>query len=119
MSEQPKEFYGLLEAIRERPAMYLGIESLDRLDMWLQGYKDAKWQYGITPDANEKEFYDREEGFDEFVQHKYDWHDVGGWAAKIRYYHRNDVAALYEFFGLLDEFRQTKAGKIKSLDSDK
>lgn len=99
----PMKFYDLLEAIRQKPAMYLGQASFRRLEMWLHGYRDARLELGLQT-KQEKEFRD----FDEFIQQKYDWHDVGGWAAKILYYHRDDANALSEFFKLLDEFKEAK-----------
>jgi hypothetical protein len=100
----PSGFYELLEAIRRRPGMYLGQKSLRDFAAWLQGYFYGKSEAGLPDTEAEVEFRD----FDEFVQEKYQWHDVGGWAAKIQYYHRDDAAALDEFFKLLDEFRESK-----------
>jgi hypothetical protein len=104
IAEKPRGFYELLEAIHRRPAMYLGRKSFHDFHCWLGGYRHARWEAGIVPTAEEEEF----QGFDDFVQQKFRWHDVGGWAAKIAYYHRDDAAALDEFFILLDEFRDTK-----------
>lgn len=96
-------FYALLDEIRKRPGLYLGSNSFRNLDPWLQGYFYGKAQVS-EPDSEEIEF----RGFDDFVQEKYDWHDVGGWAAKIQYYHCDDASALEEFFRLLDEFKAQK-----------
>jgi hypothetical protein len=97
----PDTFFGLLAAIRERPGMYIGRKSLRDFYAWLNGYQFARMQTGVPPLADEAEF----DGFDAFVCGKYRWHDVGGWAAKIAYYYRDDADALDEFFKLLDEFR--------------
>lgn len=102
--KRPQSFYELLDAIRRCPAMYLGRSSLHDLFIWLVGYSMGRMEAGIVPSDEEREF----EEFDAFVQEKYDWHDVGGWAAKIAYYHREDASALDEFFKLLDEFRERK-----------
>ena len=106
MSEEPNPqcFYEVLDAIRRRPAMYLGRKSLHDLYTWLAGYSMGRRWAGLAPSDEELEFG----GFDAFVQDKYDWRDVGGWAAKIAYYHREDARALDEFFRLLDEFRESK-----------
>ncbi|APW59086.1 hypothetical protein [Paludisphaera borealis] len=101
-SEALKGFYGLLESVRERPGIYLGHKSLQRFDSWLHGYRHARWGLGIAQTSEEQEF----DEFDAFVQRKYDWRDVGGWAAKIAYYHCDDADAFDEFFKLLDEFRE-------------
>lgn len=97
-------FYAVLDEIRKRPGLYLGQTSFQRLDPWLQGYSYGKEQAGASASEEETEFRD----FDEFVQKKYKWHDGGGWAAKIQYYHRDDTSAFAEFFRLLDEFKAHK-----------
>jgi hypothetical protein len=107
--ELPRDFYGLLEAIRRRPALYLGHRSLVAFRSWLDGYHYAKSEAGVGRSAEEEEFAD----FDSFVCRKYRWHDVGGWAAKIAYYHRDDGTALDKFFELLDEFRAGRTGRRK------
>jgi len=92
----------LLAAIRRRPGLYMGHASLDRLDAFLAGFslgRPEKFDWDIDLQA-----------FDKFVCDRYDWHDVGGWAGKIAYHHRNQAEALDEFFKLLDEFIAT-AGK--------
>jgi hypothetical protein len=100
----PDTFFGLLEAIRQRPGMYIGRKSLRDFRAWLDGFQFGRVQAGVEPLPDEAEF----EGFDAFVCNKYRWHDVGGWAAKIAYYHRDDADAFDEFFRLLDEFRESR-----------
>jgi hypothetical protein len=94
-------FYELLAAVRERPALYLGHNSVVALAAFLNGYHQAKLEQKIPPSAEETEF----RGFDQFVCGQYECHDTGGWAAKIGYYYRSDQASLDEFFRLLDAFR--------------
>ncbi len=108
---RPQSFYELLDAIRRRPPMYLGRKSLHDLHMWLAGYRMGRMLAGLAPSDEEREF----DAFDAFVQDKYDWHDVGGWAAKIAYYHREDASALDEFFKLLDEFREARGRRRSNL----
>jgi hypothetical protein len=97
----PDTFFGLLDAIRERPGMYIGRKSLRDFYAWLGGYRFARMQAGLPPLPDAAEF----DGFDAFVCDKYRWHDVGGWAAKIAYHYRDDADALDEFFALLEEYR--------------
>ena len=106
---RPRTFYGLLEAIRRRPAVYLGHKSLTAFRSWLEGYRYAKLEVGAARSEEEEEF----RGFDSFVCEKYRWHDTGGWAAKIAYYHQDDGAALDEFFKIVDEFRASRARRRK------
>lgn len=103
-SRGPTTFYELLEAIRKRPSMYLGHKSLAAFASWYEGYRYAKLESHGADSPEMAEF----QAFDEFVCNKYDWHDVGGWSAKIAYYNRDDAAALDEFFKLLDEFRASR-----------
>jgi hypothetical protein len=97
----PDTFFGLLAAVRERPGMYIGRKSLRDFYTWLGGLRFARMQAKLPPLAGQDEF----DGFDAFVCNKYRWHDVGGWAAKIAYYYRDDADALDQFFVLLDEYR--------------
>jgi hypothetical protein len=97
----PGTFFELLDDIRQRPGMYLGYTSLRTFRAWLDGFRFARHQAGLPLLEGEAEF----DGFDAFVSDKFDWHDTGGWAAKIAYYHRDDAEALDEFFKLLNEYR--------------
>jgi hypothetical protein len=110
----PETFYGLLEAIRHRPGTYLGRKSLRDFYAWLGGCRFGRMQCGLPPLQDEVEF----EQFDFFVCEKYRWHDTGGWAAKIAYYHRDDAEALDEFFRLLGEFRAGYRPKPESARGD-
>ncbi len=112
--ESPPGLYELLESVRKRPAMYLGNKSLTKFDLWLSGYQRGKADAGMAPSVGEEEFYDRDGGFDAFVQDKYDWHDVGGWSAKILYYNRSEESAFDEFFKLLAKFRELKRKERES-----
>ena len=97
----PDTFFGLLDAIRERPGWYVGRKSLQHLHTWLWGFQFARMQVKATPLPGEDEFA----GFDFFLCEKYTRHDTVGWAAKIAYYHHDDADAFDEFYRLLDEFR--------------
>ena len=100
--QNPKNLTEVLESLRLRPGMYIGRPSVQNLHMWLQGVicginfnKDFDFDIDLFE-------------FDKFVQDQYDWHDTGGWAGKISYYHRNDNESLEEFFKLYDKFREEK-----------
>jgi len=75
--------------------------------MFLLGYQLGRIHSDIAPSHEEQEFRE----FDYFIQQKYRWYDVGGWAAKIQYFYRNEANALDEFFKLFDEFRESKRKK--------
>jgi hypothetical protein len=97
----PDTFFGLLAAIRERPGIYIGQKSLRDLFAWLCGFRFARMMAKLPPLPDEGEF----EEFDAFVCDEFRWHDVGGWAAKIAYYYRDDADAFDQFFVLLDKYR--------------
>ena len=97
----PKCMSEVLELLRNKPAMYLGRKSLHDLRSWLDGF-----QYAIFINDGTALKMDVDlSAFDTFIQDHYDWHDVGGWSAKIMYYNRIDTEAFDEFFKLYDEFR--------------
>jgi hypothetical protein len=100
-------FYELLDSIRLQPELYTGRKSLQDFRMFLLGYQLGRIHSGIAPSHEEQEFRE----FDYFIQQKYRWYDVGGWAAKIQYFYWNDANALDEFFKLFDEFRESKRKK--------
>ena len=102
-------FFDLLADIRARPCLYLGRKSLLVFRSWLEGYRFGSSRPGLPPLPDESEF----DGFDAFVCDKYRWHDVGGWASKIAYYHRDDALALDEFFNLVDEFRMANQAELR------
>ena len=98
----PKNLTEVLESLRLRPGMYLGEASAHNLHVWLQGVicgLNFNKDFDFDLDLFE---------FDTFVQDHYDWHDTGGWAAKISYYHRNEYDSLEEFFRLYDKYREEK-----------
>ena len=97
----PDTFFGLLDAIRQRPSCCIGRKSLRHLHTWLWGFRFARMQLKAPPLPGEDEFA----RFDWFLCEKDCRHDTVGWAAKIAYYPHDDAEAFDEFFRLLDEFR--------------
>jgi hypothetical protein len=97
----PNTFFELLDLIRKKPGMYFGLMSFRHFHVWLEGFRFARMQAGLSPLPDDDKFAE----FDAFVCDKYRWHDVAGWAAKIEYYYRDDTTAFDQFFKLLDEFR--------------
>jgi hypothetical protein len=45
----PKTFFELLAAIRERPEMYIGRQSIHDLYVWLSGFRFARMQAATSP----------------------------------------------------------------------
>lgn len=95
-----RELYELLEAIKKRPGMYLGTSSITRLDMLLRGCNLARREAGIAPTEQEKEF----EGFQSWIQEKYDIKSGQSWAKIILFYSVDEYEALEKFFELYEEY---------------
>lgn len=108
-AENKSSMSGLLESIRQWPAMYLGRKSVHDLHIWLQGLQTGLALSGDF--ENDVDF----SAFDQFVQDKYNWHDVGGWAGKIAYHRRDEAIALDRFFELYDEFRDQQQSKAQHI----
>ena len=90
----------LLRSIKKRPGMYLGTSSITRLDMLLRGYNLARREAGIAPTEQEKEF----EGFQSWIQEKYDIKLGQSWAKIILFYSVDEYEALEKFFELFEEY---------------
>lgn len=100
----------LLGSIKKRPGMYLGTSSIARLDMLLRGYSLARREAGIAPTQQEKEF----EGFQSWIQEKYDIKSGQSWAKIILFYSVDEYEALEKFFEVYEEY----LNRDKSLEVD-
>jgi len=88
----------LLKKIQERPGLYVGETSFDKLIQFIGGYR---WR-DFELDPNHKDCLD---GFLEFVRRYYnDYNDAINWFDIIAENTKNDEEALYKFFELFDEF---------------
>ena len=91
---------GLLDVIRERPAMYLGQHSLSALCYFLAGCETALWAHNIE----EKRPLPRD--FHDWVADRLHFSDsTSGWKNMILSRVPDEGAALEYFFKLLDEYR--------------
>ena len=107
------DVYKLLDAIRERPGLYLGTPSLTKLRDFLQGYRSALMNNDIPY---------RQVGFwniitfDTWIRKHFDLpYNSQGWANNILKHCNGDEAeALAKFFELLDEFRQQEKSESLS-----
>lgn len=88
----------LLSKIRKNPGMYLGEESITRLDSFLGGYVYANFEKGET---KRDEWID---GFQAFVDERYQNNMTIGWCDVILRHEKNEVAAFRRFFQLLDKY---------------
>ncbi|MEH1913742.1 hypothetical protein [Nostoc sp.] len=95
-----RPLYELLASIKKRPGMYLGNNSITKLDMLLRGYSLAQRKVGILPTQQEREF----EGFQLWVQEKYGINSGQSWSKIILFYSVDEHEALQKFFELFEEY---------------
>jgi hypothetical protein len=93
---------GLLEVIRERPAMYLGQRSLSALSSYLQGYRMALSVYDIQSSTLPPDVHD-------WVAYRLHFYEsTSGYRNLILKRVPEESAALDRFFELLDERKNRK-----------
>ncbi|MEH2209057.1 hypothetical protein [Nostoc sp.] len=90
----------ILGAIKKRPGMFLGTNSITRLDMLLRGYNLARREVGVPPTEPEREF----EGFQLWVEGKYGINSGQSWSKIILFYSVDEHEALQKFFELFEEY---------------
>ncbi len=92
-----------LAQIKNQPTQYLRQTSLPHLFVFLNGYKIAKRDLGITITSEEQKFY---RDFQPWIQQKLKIKTVNSWANIIQLFCINDREAFNYFFELLAEFNQ-------------
>ena len=97
------QLYETLAQIKNQPAQYLRQTSLPHLFVFLNGYKIAKRDLGITITSEEQKFY---RDFQPWIQQKLKIKTVNSWANIIQLFCINDREAFNYFFELLAEFNQ-------------
>ena len=100
-----KDILTLLNKVRQRPNIYLGRPSLERLSAFIDGgiclYQEITGIYlEFAP------------GFDDFVHEQYKIYTAHSAASLITFFSDNDEQAFYTFFELLDQYLTLK-GKPK------
>jgi hypothetical protein len=100
---QMSQLYEIRAQIKNQPPKYLRQTSLPHLFMFLNGYKIAKRDLGITITSEEQEF-DRD--FHPWIQKKLKVKTVNSWANSLQLFCINDREAFNYFFELLAEFNQ-------------
>lgn len=91
-------FYNLLIKIKEKPALYIGSISLNKLYDFICGYSACLEQHNLL---EERKFFD---GFQDFVQKKLNIDLTPlSWAHLIEKHNEDDKASFYMFYDLLEE----------------
>lgn len=94
-----EEFYKFLEDIKKKPGLYIGTKSLISLTYFLDGIF-----YTLHYLNGQKEYPNFLEGFQEWIQIRFDITSTQHWSNIINFYSSNDVNAFDLFFELLNEF---------------
>jgi len=90
--------YQLLMDIRERPGLYFGKPSLQRLSHFITGYYLCLEKHELL---DEFKFF---EGFQSFVQDKYKVTLTQNWANIMEFYNGDNIKTFERFFVLLEEY---------------
>jgi hypothetical protein len=104
-----KNFYDVLQTIRQRPALYLGQNSIFSLQAFLDGYYFARRDLNIA-------LTDQEEAFQVFLQWmRQKFHVETGqlWASIVLAHAIDERDAVTQFFQLWDEFRATRESEVQ------
>ena len=95
-----KSVIGILKRIRERPGVFLGGASVERLHMFMLGYEICLYEEKYQSD----EGFSMMSGFREFMRKKYRVQMSKTWADIISFYSGDDKEAFDLFYKLFDEY---------------
>ena len=95
--------FTLLEKIKAKPGLYIGLASITNLRLFLLGYRFAKSEMGVVSTDTESDFY---KNFQPWLQTRLSVQTVNSWDKIILLKCVDDKAAFNYFFQLLDEFCQ-------------
>jgi hypothetical protein len=94
--------FEILEAIRQRPGLYLGSGSVTTLRHFLVGYKFARQEMNIRHTEDELDFYHE---FQPWLQQKFQLRTTNSWDKILLFIFINEDESFQQFFTLLEEFR--------------
>jgi len=104
---------GLLEVIREKPAMWLGQRSLSALWYYLQGYRTALSVYDIHSITLPQDFHD-------WVAYRLHFYEsTSGYRNMILKRVPEESGALDRFFELSDEYKNRKPNIVAQVSAGK
>ncbi|MCF4966744.1 hypothetical protein [Nostoc sp. CMAA1605] len=93
--------FELLEKIKSKPGLYLGSASISNLRMFIQGYRFARSEVGITNTEAESDFY---KNFQPWLQNRLSIRTVNAWDKIILLTCIDEKAGFDYFFQLLSLF---------------
>jgi len=100
MKDSEISVFDVLAMVREKPGLYFGKSSLDRLDAYLHGYRA-----GIMAANYQLRDLDRFREFYDWVAKQLDFtSSTAGWCNMIMERTKSDTEGFRRFYELLDEF---------------
>ena len=93
--------YNALTEIRKLPELYIGKQSLERLYAYINGFIDCQQRLGYG-------YQSCLDGFQEFIEGKYNLGTDHDWASIISFFGTTDEAAMRTFWNYFDEFMNSK-----------
>lgn len=106
LKESETSIYYWLDKIQQKPGLYLGKVSLQRLEGFLTGYQHALGELGMFPKDIE-----HLHGFHAWVATKLEFGEpTSGWCNMITERSASDEEAFRHFFELLEEYRRCRQG---------
>lgn len=98
------EMYELLMKIKNCPPLYLGKESIERLSVFLRGYRLYRESVGIDLKK------DCLNGFDDYIACKYRMDHQHSWSEILLFCCMDDRIAFYRFYEEFEQFIKQKSG---------
>ena len=96
------DLYDLCKQIENRPAMYVGGQSIFLLESFINGYLWARSELGIPSTERENDFF---ENFHNWLEERLDARtSTKSWSSIIVFRSFSERQALENFFVLLEEF---------------
>lgn len=96
-----KTLVELIKKINKKPGMYIGSPSISKLFMFLQGYRYACYEQGVTFLEQEDVLFS---GFQKWIEEKYKIESSHSWDAIILFYTGNEEEAFRNFNVLFNEY---------------
>jgi hypothetical protein len=107
-----KNFYDVLQTIRQRPALYIGQNSIFSLQAFLDGYYFARRDLNIALTDQEEEF----QTFLQWIRQKFNVETGQLWTSLVLSHSIDERDAVAQFFQLFDEFKATCAESTVQLE---
>lgn len=98
------QFNDLLQKIKQRPALYLGQNSIHSLQAFLDGYYFARRELDIPLTDQEIEF----QNFLQWIRQRFNVETGQPWSSIVLFHASDERSAVNRFFELFDEFQRSQ-----------